>query len=257
MVKKYFKGKDTAQIVALVDKICEEKLQPFIDQSYQELAELLNSYEQKMFMKREAIADQGIWCGKKRYLLSVWNNEGVAYAKPKIKVTGLDSVRSTTAVAAKQAIEASYEILLNGTEDEMQAYYEKVKNNWNSLSVADIAIGSSVQGLSKYKINDSGLPINHRSALVHNIMIDKLNLGDRLEKIKDGEKIKMVHLNIPNPAQSKVIGFVDHVPKEFGIERYIAYDLMFEKALGNILTDLCSVVGWSPVKIATLDDFFS
>ena len=75
---------------------CQAKIEPFIDSSYQELATYVNAYDQKMQMKRENIADRGIWTAKKRYILNVWDSEGVRYAQPKLKMMGIEAVKSST-----------------------------------------------------------------------------------------------------------------------------------------------------------------
>ena len=71
-------------------------LKPFIESSYQELADYVGAYDQKMFMKRENIADRGIWTAKKRYILNVWDSEGVRYEEPKLKMMGIEAVKSST-----------------------------------------------------------------------------------------------------------------------------------------------------------------
>ena len=93
LVDKFFANKsgDKTTIVSLLNKICEEKFEPFIDKSYQNLASYVNAYDQKMFMKRENIADRGIWTAKKRYILNVWDSEGVRYAEPKLKIMGIEA----------------------------------------------------------------------------------------------------------------------------------------------------------------------
>ena len=80
LVDKFLGNKsgDKAAVVELLDKICEDKFEPYIDQCYQNLATYVSAYDQKMQMKRENIADRGIWTAKKRYILNVWDSEGVA-----------------------------------------------------------------------------------------------------------------------------------------------------------------------------------
>ena len=96
LVTKFFSNisDDKTKIVGILDKICEDKLEPFIEQSYQNLADYVSAYEQKMFMKRENIADRGIWTAKKRYILNVWDSEGVRYEDPKLKIMGLEDLLS-------------------------------------------------------------------------------------------------------------------------------------------------------------------
>lgn len=88
IVNSVYKNKDadTSAKIKFMNRVCEEKIQPFIDSAYNELGEYVNCFSQKMIMKREALADKGIWVAKKRYILNVYNNEGVQYEKPKLKI---------------------------------------------------------------------------------------------------------------------------------------------------------------------------
>ena len=106
LVSKFFANKsgNKAAIVSILDKICQEKLEPFIESSYQELATYVSAYDQKMQMKRENIADRGIWTAKKRYILNVWDSEGVRYEDPKLKVMGIESVKSSTPAPCRKML---------------------------------------------------------------------------------------------------------------------------------------------------------
>jgi len=53
-------GTDIQKVVTFLDRIATEKIEPFIDKSYQDLSTYVNAYDQKMQMKREVIADKGI-----------------------------------------------------------------------------------------------------------------------------------------------------------------------------------------------------
>ena len=107
LVTKFFGSKsgDKTKIVSILDKICQDKLEPFIEKSYQDLADYVSAYDQKMQMKRENIADRGIWTAKKRYILNVWNSEGVQYTEPKLKVMGIESVKSSTPAPCQEDVE--------------------------------------------------------------------------------------------------------------------------------------------------------
>ena len=98
------KSDDKTKVVELLDKICEDKLEPFIERSYKELADYVAAYDQKMIMKRENIAERGIWTAKKRYILNVWNSEGVQYSEPKLKMMGIEAVKSSTPAPCRTII---------------------------------------------------------------------------------------------------------------------------------------------------------
>ena len=74
----------------------KDKIEPFIDKSYSELASYLNCHSQRMNMKREVIADKAIWTAKKRYILNAWDIEGVRYKEPNLKMMGIEAVKSST-----------------------------------------------------------------------------------------------------------------------------------------------------------------
>ena len=103
LVRSVFDGKEvsTERIVNFLDAACKKQIEPFIDKSYQQLADYVGAYEQKMFMKRENIANKGIWTAKKRYILNVWDSEGVRYEKPKLKIMGIEAVKSSTPAACQ------------------------------------------------------------------------------------------------------------------------------------------------------------
>ena len=129
LVNKFFasKSSDKAAIVSLLNKICKEKLEPFIEKSYQELATYVSAYEQKMSMKRENIADRGIWTAKKRYILNVWDSEGVRYKEPKMKIMGLETARSSTPAYFRDKLYAAFQIIIGKTNDELINFINGVR----------------------------------------------------------------------------------------------------------------------------------
>ena len=123
LVDRVYEGreKDGASIVSFLDKVCEMELEKYIDSSYEALAKYVNAYDQKMFMKRENIADRGIWTAKKRYILNVWDSEGVRYEEPKLKMMGIEAVKSSTPAPCRKMIKDALKIMMNGSEDDMIA----------------------------------------------------------------------------------------------------------------------------------------
>ena len=260
---------DTGRVVKFLDDIAEKKIEPFIDQSYQDLADVMNAYEQKMFMKREAIADKGIWTAKKRYALNVYDNEGVRYAEPKLKVMGLEIVKSSTPQACRDALKEAVIIIMNSDEQSIQKYITDFRQQFRTLPFEDVAFPRGVTDLTKYEqrqnediVERLGLdipkatPIHVRGALVYNYLIKKHNLEKRFERIKDGEKIKFCYLKQPNPLKQGVLSVLSSLPKEFKVNEYIDYDMQFNKAFLEPLSSILDVIGWSAEKKATLEDFF-
>lgn len=282
LVKKVFKDtKDTAKIIEFMDKACQEKLQPFIDKSYRELAEYVNAYEQKMQMKRESLVDKAIWTAKKRYILNVWDLEGVRYKEPDLKIQGLEAIKSSTPSACRDKIKDAIKIIITGTEDQLIEYVAKFKDEFRKLPINDIAFPRGMNGLGKYgpggagtpaelasgslamgdkkpcgRIYISGTPIHVKGALVYNHFLKSMGLEKNYETIREGEKIKFVHLKAQNVFGESVMSFIGRIPKEFELEKYVDYELQFEKSFLEPLNIILSCIGWHSEKTSSLEDFF-
>ena len=262
LVSKFFANKsgDKAAIVGILDKICEDKLEPFIEQSYQELADYVSAYEQKMKMKRENIADRGIWTAKKRYILNVWDSEGVRYDEPKLKIMGIEAVKSSTPAPCRKMIKDGLKLMMSGTEEDVIDFIDKSRIEFKSLPPEEIAFPRSVSDVEKYKshslIYSKGTPIHVRGSLLFNYYIKKNKLDNKYSLINNGEKIKFLYLKKPNPIHENVISFIQDFPKELGIDKYIDYDLQFEKAFLEPLKTVLDSIGWSSEKTVNLELFF-
>ena len=235
LVDKYIKDtSDPKRTIRMLDKFCEDRIQPFIDKCYQELADYMNAYAQKMKMKREALADKAIWTAKKRYILNVHDSEGVAYAKPKLKIMGLEAVKSSTPSACRTKIKEAINIIMTQTQDDLQRFIEKFRREFRDLPVEDIAFPRSVNGLKEYSdpanIFKKGTPIHVKGALVYNYFLRELKLNKRYQEIQEGEKIKFVYLKQPNIFKNNTLAFISGLPKKLEAEQYIDHDLQFDKS---------------------------
>ena len=265
LVQQVFKegDMDTIKIVNFLDRVAKEKIEPFIDKSYQDLADLMNAYDQKMFMKREVIADKGIWTAKKRYILNVYDSEGVRYAEPKLKMMGIETVKSSTPMSCREALKKALKIIMNEDEGVVQKYIADFREEFKTLPFEDVAFPRGVSDLTKYQSYGSeiqigkGTPIHVRGSIVYNHLLKQHGLEKRYESIKDGEKIKFCYLKEPNPIRQNVLSIISTLPKDFGLEKYIDYDTQFSKAFLEPLNAILNVIGWSAEKKATLEDFFS
>ena len=254
------KEKDSESIVSFIDTICEKTLEPFIDQSYKELAEYVNAYDQKMFMKRENIADRGIWTAKKRYILNVWNSEGVQYHEPKLKMMGIEAVKSSTPAPCREMIKDALKLMMNGTEDDVIKFIEDSRKEFRKLPPEEIAFPRSVSDVTKYKSSNmiymKGTPIHVRGALLFNHYIKKHNLTNKYSLIGNGEKIKFCYLKKPNKIHENVISFIQDFPKELQLDKYVDHDLQFEKSFIEPLRIILDSIGWKVEKTANLESFF-
>jgi DNA polymerase elongation subunit (family B) len=255
------KSGDKAAVVGILDKICQEKLEPFIESSYQELANYASAYEQKMSMKRENIADRGIWTAKKRYILNVWDSEGVRYEKPKLKIMGIEAVKSSTPAPCRGAIKEALKVVMNGTEDDIQKYIARFRREFESLPLEDIAFPRSCNNLGKFSdpshIYAKGCPMHVRGSLMYNYNIKKLKLQHKYPLIQEGEKIKFIYLRTPNKIGENVISFFQTLPKEFDIHGSINYDEQFNKSFLSPVKVILDAIGWSPEKRITLEFLFA
>jgi len=248
-------------IVDFVNKACIEKFEPFIDKSYQELADYMNAFDQKMQMKREVIANKGIWTAKKRYILNVYDSEGVRFAEPKLKMMGIEAVKSSTPMSCREKIKESLKIVMNGNKKEFQDFVEKFKQEFKTLPFEDIAFPRGVSELSKYKSSSElyikGTPIHVRGAILFNSLLEKHKLTRKYQLIQDGDKTKFCYMKVPNPVQENVFSILSVLPKEFNLNKFIDYDLQFEKAYLEPLKTIVNTIGWTPERVSSLESFFA
>ncbi len=263
LVDRVYEGREktTEGIVRFLNKICEMEFEPYIESSYQELAQYMNAYDQKMVMKRENIADRGIWTAKKRYILNVWDSEGVRYEKPKLKVMGIEAVKSSTPAPCRQMLKDAFNIMMTGTEEDVISYIEDCRSKFRKMRPEEISFPRSVSDVEKYKahstIYEKGTPIHVRGALLYNHYIRERKLTHKYSAIQNGEKIKFCYLKKPNPIHENIMSFIQDWPKELDLDKYVDYDLQFDKSFLEPLKVILDAIGWSVEKTANLEMFFS
>ena len=262
LVDSVYKEKpETQKVIAFMDKICEEKIQPYIDKSYQELAEYVHAFDQKMQMKREGLSDKGIWTAKKRYILNVYNNEGVQYAKPKLKVMGLEMVKSSTPTAVRAKMYQLVDLIVNTNEETVQKFVADFREEFRKLPVEDISFPRGCNGLKEYAdsatIYRKGTPIHVKGAILYNHFLKQHNLTTKYPLIQEGEKLKFTYLKTPNPFRDMVVSFPTRLPKEFELQEYIDYETQFEKTFLEPIKLILDCIGWQTEKQYTLESFFS
>ena len=234
--------------VKFLDTICREKFETFINQKYQELADYTNAYEQKMVMSREVIADKGIWTAKKRYILNVHNSEGVQYAEPKLKMMGIESVKSSTPQVCRDKIKDALQLIIDGTEKELNTFIQDFRKEWLDLKPNMIAFPRSCNGLRKWSTTNGifkkGCPMHVKGALLYNYQLKDKKLDKKYPEILEGEKIKFVYLKNPNPFQTNVFSFFTECPSELDVQKYIDYDKQFEKSYVEPLKFITKAINW-------------
>jgi DNA polymerase elongation subunit (family B) len=263
LVETVYKGREktTEGVVSFLDKICKVELEKYIESCYQELAEYVNAYDQKMQMKRENIADRGIWTAKKRYILNVWDSEGVRYTEPKLKMMGIEAVKSSTPAPCRQMIKDALKLMMSGTEDEVIDFIDNCRQKFKSLPPEEIAFPRTASDVRKYyspsNIYASKTPIHIRGALLFNHYIKEKKLTNKYSLINNGEKVKYIFLKKPNIIQENVISFISDFPKELNLDKYIDYELQFEKSFVDPLQSILDSIGWEVEKTVNLDSFFT
>lgn len=276
LVEKVAPGQSAEDTVNFLDRTCQQILEPFIDRGYQALADYTAAYEQKMKMKREAIANKGIWTGKKHYILNVYDLEGVRYTEPKLKIQGIEAVRSSTPSACRDNIKEALKVIMTGGEKDLQQFIKKFRSEFKKLPFEDVAFPRSVRGmlmkdvydkksgkLSQKSYNTGTLtflpstPIHVKAALIYNYLLKIKGLEAKYVPIGEGEKIKFCYILNSSPLPTNVIATPGKLPKELGMDKYIDYDTQFEKSFVDPLRTIMSAIGWEEGNDQqTLDSFF-
>lgn len=262
LVETVFKGREKTNeiVVSFLDKICKVELEKYIESCYQELADYVNAYEQRMKMKREIIAERGIWTAKKRYILNVWDSEGVRYEEPKLKMMGIEAIKSSTPAWCRKMLKKSFKILMTGNESDIITFIDNCREEFKTLSPEQIAFPRTASDVNKYSspinIYMPKCPIQVRGALLFNHYIKKNNLTYKYSLINNGEKVKYVFLKKPNIIHENVIAFIQDFPRELGLDKYVDYDLQFEKSFLDPLKSIMDTIGWNTENKITLDSLF-
>ncbi len=263
LVQSVYKGRETTttNIVSFLDKVCRMELEKYIEGCYEELATYVNAYDQKMQMKRENIAERGIWTAKKRYILNVWDSEGVRYEEPKLKIMGIEAIKSSTPAPCRQMIKDGLKLMMNGTEEDVINFIDKCRQQFKALPPESIAFPRTASDVRKYASSSSiyaqKTPIHIRGALLFNHYIKENKLTNKYSLISNGEKVKFIFLKKPNIIQENVISFIQDFPKELNLDKYIDYELQFEKSFIDPLKSILDVIGWNVEKTVNLELFFA
>ena len=261
LVNTVYKDKSNPDaIIAFMDKVCEQKIQPFIDKSYQDLAAYVHAYAQKMQMKREGLSDKGIWTAKKRYILNVYNNEGVQYKEPQIKVMGLEMVKSSTPAAIREKMKEVIQLMMKGDETDVQQFILNFREQFKKLPPEDISFPRGLNGLNEYSdsvmMYKKGTPIHVRGAILYNHYLKQYDLTKKYPLIQEGEKLKFTYLKVPNHFKEDVISYPGRLPKEFNLADYIDYETQFDKAFVEPVKVILDCMGWQVEKQNSIESFF-
>ena len=256
LVKK-FGPKDP---VKFLDKVAEDHIEKILEKAYAKLSNTMNAFENRMVMKREVIANRGIWVAKKRYILNVHNSEGVQYAQPKLKMMGIDAVRSSTPQVCRDKFKQIFKVIIEGTEEDTQKFIADFRKEFHQLPPEAVSYPRGISDVDKWhdrkEIYKKGTPIQARGALLYNHFIKTNSLENKYEKIQNGEKVKFVYLKTPNPIKENVIAYPQILPIELDLHRFIDYNTMYDKSFVEPIRNILDAVGWDVEPVASLEDFF-
>ena len=260
LVEATCKDKSKADTLKFLNKVVSSRIEPFIDKCFDELAEYTNAIKQKMVMKREVIADKGIWTAKKRYMLNVLDEEGITFEEPKLKIMGIEAVKSSTPEVCRGKIKEAIKLIMTKGEDELQAFVADFKKEFYQMTAEQISFPRSCNNLKKYKHSSNifikGTPIHVKGALIYNENLKRFKLHRKYPIIQEGDKLKFLKLKEANPFKFDVISYVTKLPSEFKLQEYIDYDIMFQKTFLDPMSFILNSIGWSYEKTASLEDFF-
>jgi DNA polymerase elongation subunit (family B) len=246
--------------IDFLDKVANEALEPELAKAYDNLYSMLGGVSNRMVMKREAIADRGIWTAKKRYILNVHDNEGVRYKEPKLKIMGIEAIKSSTPEPCRDALKEIFKVIISGSESQTQKAIKQFKEYFKTLPAHDIAFPRGVSKVREFRdsntIYKKGTPIHVRGSLLYNKLVLDLDLKKKYAAIQNGEKIKFVYLRKPNTIRENVISFPDYLPEEFALSKYIDFETQFQKTFLDPIEPILDAVGWTSEEVSSLEDFF-
>jgi DNA polymerase elongation subunit (family B) len=260
LIEKVCTDKDNKQILKFVDRVVKSRIEPYIDKCFEELADYTNAFKQRMVMKREVIANKGLWTTKKRYMLNVLDEEGITFDEPKIKIMGIEAVRSSTPEVCRGKIKEAISIIMNKDEDTLISFVSKFKDEFLKYEAELVSFPRSCNNLVKYSHSSSiftkGTPIHVKGALIYNHYLRSLKLTGKYPVIQEGDKLKFLLLKEPNPFKFNVVSYVTKLPKEFKLQEYIDYDLQFQKTFLDPISFIINPIGWKYEKQSSLESFF-
>jgi len=261
LVEQTCKDKTEDQVCNFLNKVVDSRIEPFLNKCFEELADYTNAFKNCMVMKREVIANKGIWVAKKRYMLNVLDEEGVRLSQPKLKIMGIEAVKSSTPQVCRGKIKEAIKIIMSKDEDTLQKFIADFKKEFFTMSAEQISFPRSCNNMKKYYDSNNifikGTPIHVKGALIYNHQIKEFKLKSKYPLIQEGDKIKFLKLVEANPFKFDVISYITTLPKEFNLQQYIDYETQFEKTFLDPMRFILQSIGWSQEKKANLEAFFA
>jgi hypothetical protein len=174
---------------------------------------------------------------------------------------GIEAVKSSTPAPCRTMIKDALKLMMNGTEEDVIDFIDESRKKFKTLPPEEIAFPRTASNVQKYRsissIYEKGTPIHIRGALLFNHYVKKNKLDKKYSLIGNGEKVKFLYLKKPNIIQENVISFIQDFPNELGLNKYVDYDLQFDKSFVEPLKTILDAIGWNVEKTVNLELFFS
>lgn len=253
-------GLTDEEAINVIKDFVESKLSPKIENICSEFAAKLNAYENKLSMKLEKICNRSFFICKKRYALNVSYDEGIFYSKPKLKVTGLETVRSSVPKFTRDAMTECFKLMFDNKKEELYEFVYSFRNKFFTASFDEIGAPMGVKNLEKYYNNETlykkACPIHVRGSLIFNRWLKETELDRKYELIYDFDKVKYCYLNVANPTHENVISIKGDPPTEFHIEEFIDYEKQWIKTFLRPMQNICKTIGVNLEAEPDLNDIF-
>jgi hypothetical protein len=185
----------------------------------------------------------------------------VRYKEPKLKIMGLESVKSSTPAPCREKLKEAIRIIMGGDEEMLNTFIQDFREEFMTLPPEEIAYPRSCNGLKKFRGTDRlfalGAPKHVKGAILYNHLVDENKLGNKYVSIQEGDKVKFVNLK-DNIYQASAFSFMTKIPPELEILSMVDYTSQYEDSFLAPLRVITDKMNWilKNDEVGTLEDFF-
>ena len=256
LIMKLYGTVDLNVVIDSVTKLCDTVLADKLEKRFEKFAKSLNSMKNTIDMKREVIG-AAVFVAKKNNVFEVYDNEGIRYATPRQKITGLEAIRSSTPKYFQAKLKEGYKILFQEDESLAHKFVSMVFTDTMKLKPDDVAGVSTANNIENFLVGEcgyaSGTPKHIKGAIAYNHLIRD---SDNYQPIRSGDKVSVIQLKVPNPINSPVLAYNDNFPSDLLDESYVDRELDYHKYFIKPYQRVLSIVKWNTARVASLEDFF-
>ena len=241
-------------------------MQPFFDEIFDEFSmNLMNTSKNWFELERESIATGAIFIEPKKYACRVIDEEYTTFAEPKLKVKGMEIVRSSTPAFCREKIKEVVNLIID-TMDRQKVIDDirYIREDFYKQDIEDIAFPRGVKTIDKYLGSRgnilSGCTIQARASINYNNLLNRFEINGKYNEIHQGDKIKFIYMKESNTVLNgqNIIGFSEVLPEEFGLHKFIDMDIQFEKSFMSPIKKLFDAVGFGypNIDVTNMEEFF-